>query len=72
MQETTKRVNYLYDLQDAGYDADIIREYSYKLGHRPIIDINPKNSQKLRDKIELIKHEKESIIPQELRQKNFC
>jgi transposase len=61
MQETTKRVNYLYDLQDAGYDADIIREYSYKLGHRPIIDINPKNSQKLRDKIELIKHEKESF-----------
>ena len=61
MQETSKRVNYLYDLQDAGYDADIIREYSYKLGHRPIIDINPKNSQKLRDKIELIKHEKESL-----------
>ena len=61
MQETSKRVNYLYDLQDAGYDADIIREYSYKLGHRPIIDINPKNSQKLRDKIELIKHEKESF-----------
>jgi len=61
MQETTKRVNYLYDLQDAGYDADIIREYSYKLGHRPIIDINPKNSQRLRDKIELIKHEKESF-----------
>jgi len=61
MQETSKRVNYLYDLQDAGYDADIIREFSHKLGHRPIIDINPKNSQKLRDKIELIKHEKESF-----------
>ena len=28
MQETSKRVNYLYDLQDAGYDADIIREFS--------------------------------------------
>jgi len=58
MQETSKRVNYLYDLQDAGYDADIIREFSYKLGHRPIIDINPKNSQTLRDKIELSKDEK--------------
>jgi transposase len=68
MQETSKRVNYLYDLQDAGYDADIIREYSYKLGHRPIIDINPKNSQKLRDKIELIKHEKESFKLFNLRQ----
>ena len=58
MQETSKRVNYLYDLQDAGYDADIIREFSYKLGHRPIIDINPKNSQTLRNKIELSKDEK--------------
>ena len=68
MQETSKRVNYLYDLQDAGYDADIIREYSYQLGHRPIIDINPKNSQKLRDKIELIKHEKNSFKFFNLRQ----
>ena len=53
MQETSKRVKYLYDLQDAGYDADIIREYSYVLGHRPIIDINPKNSKALKTKIEL-------------------
>jgi len=59
IQETSKRINYLYDLQDAGYDADIIREYSSKLGHRPIIDINPKNSKVLKEKIELIKHEKE-------------
>jgi len=59
IQETSTRVNYLYDLQDAGYDADIIREYSNKLGHRPIIDINPKNSKVLKEKIELIKHEKE-------------
>jgi len=30
-------VNYLYDdMQHAGYDADIIREYSYKLEHFPI------------------------------------
>ena len=61
MQETSKRVNYLYDLQDAGYDADIIREFSYKLGHRPIIDINSKNSKELKAKIELIKHEKKSF-----------
>jgi len=61
MQETSKRVKYLYDLQDAGYDANIIREYSINLGHRPIIDINPKNSQNLKDKIELIKHEKRSF-----------
>jgi hypothetical protein len=61
MQETSQRVNYLYDLQDAGYDADIIREFSENLGHRPIIDINPKNSKALKEKIELIKHEKESF-----------
>lgn len=61
MKETSQRVNYMYDLQDAGYDADIIREFSENLGHRPIIDINPKNSKALKEKIELIKHEKESF-----------
>jgi transposase len=57
MQETSKRVSYMYDLQDAGYDADIIREFSQKHNHRPIIDINPKNSKELKAKIELIEHE---------------
>jgi hypothetical protein len=61
IQESSKRVNYLYDLQDAGYDADIIREYSRKLGHRPMIDINPKNSRVLKEKIELLKHERDSF-----------
>jgi hypothetical protein len=58
IQETSKKVNYLFDLQDAGYDADVIREFSQKYGHRPIIDINPKNSQELKDKIQLIEDEK--------------
>jgi len=53
-----QKVSYLYDLQDAGYDADIIREYSLLHGHRPIIDINPKNSKELKEKIALIKEEK--------------
>ncbi len=61
IQETSNRVNYLYDLQDAGYDADIIREFSIKFGHRPIIDINPKNSKKLKDKIELLEHEEKTF-----------
>ncbi len=61
IQETTKKVNYFYDLQDAGYDADIIREFSIKYNHRPIIDINPKNSQVLKDKIELIEHEQKTF-----------
>ncbi len=61
MKETSKRVNYLFDLQDAGYDADIIREFSINLNHRPIIDINPKNSKALKEKIQLIKDEKEKF-----------
>jgi transposase len=61
MKETSKRVNYLYDLQDAGYDADIIREFSNRLGHRPIIDINPKNSKELKAKIELMEHENKTF-----------
>jgi hypothetical protein len=61
IQETSKKVHYLYDLQDAGYDADVIREFSIKHNHRPIIDINPKNSKVLKATIELIKHEKESF-----------
>jgi len=61
IQETSKKVNYLYDLQDAGYDADIIREFSKQKGHRPIIDINPKNSQVLRDQIQLTKNEKKKF-----------
>ena len=61
IQETSKRVNYLYDLQDAGYDADIIREFSTALGHRPIIDINPKNSKELKVKIEVQKDEQKKF-----------
>ena len=52
MQETSSRVNYLYDLNDAAYHADIIKTFSEKNGHIQIVDINPKNSQKLRNEIE--------------------
>jgi hypothetical protein len=48
-------------LQDAGYDADIIREFSNRLGHRLIIDINPKNSKELKAKIELMEHENKTF-----------
>jgi len=61
IQETSRRVNYLYDLQDAGYDANVIRDFSLKHNHRPLIDINPKNSQVLKDKVALIKEEKEKF-----------
>ena len=28
INETSKKVSYLYDLQDAGYDSNIIRDFS--------------------------------------------
>jgi hypothetical protein len=37
---TKERVTNLYDLMDAAYDADIIREYSLQQGHIPLIDFN--------------------------------
>jgi transposase len=61
INETSKRVPYLHDLLDAGYDSDIIREFSEKLNHKPIIDINPKNSKVLKEKIQLVKDEKEKF-----------
>lgn len=61
LPETSRKVSYLYDLQDAAYDADTIREYSKLHGHRPIIDINPKNSKELKAQIALTKEEKEKF-----------
>ena len=61
MKETSKRVPYLYDLLDAGYYSEIIEEYSVKLNHRPIIDINPGNSKVLKEQILLQKEEKEKF-----------
>lgn len=61
MHETSKRVKYLYDLQDAGYDSSIIRDYSKKLHHKPIIDINPKNSKELKAKKQLMLDEEKKF-----------
>ena len=61
IKETSSKISYLYDLQDAGYDANIIREYSELHGHRPIIDINPKNSKVLKAQITLGKEENEKF-----------
>lgn len=40
MKVTSERVDYLYDLMDAAYDAKPIYEVSRSLGHVPIIDKN--------------------------------
>jgi transposase len=36
------RVTNLYDLMDSAYDAESIHDYSRRLGHVPIIDVNPR------------------------------
>lgn len=42
---TAQRVTSLYDLMDAGYDSQQIREHSMKLGHVPIIPQPKRGSQ---------------------------
>ena len=61
IKETSEKVNYLYDLQDAAYDSRIIRSYSQKHNHRPMIDINPKNSKVRKAQIALAKSEKKIL-----------
>jgi hypothetical protein len=44
-RRTAKRVTSLYDLMDAAYDAQAIREVSEGLGHRPIIARNGRGKE---------------------------
>ncbi len=43
---TAQRVTNLYDLMDAAYDAQIIREHCRSLGHEPLIDYNIRGGEK--------------------------
>ena len=45
INETTKRVDYLYDLCDKAYDSEPIAAFSKIRGHIPIIDVNPRNCE---------------------------
>jgi len=40
IKQTSSKVNYLYDVMDAAYDAKRINETSRQFGHVPIIDKN--------------------------------
>ena len=44
-QMSAERVTNLYDLMDAAYDAPQIHAYSEGLGHKPIIDHNPRRGE---------------------------
>jgi len=45
INETSKRVDYLYDLCDKGYDSQVIEAFSKTREHIPIIDVNPRNCE---------------------------
>ena len=45
-QMTATRTTNLYDLMDAAYDAPQIREFSFGLGHVPVIDSNKRRGEK--------------------------
>jgi hypothetical protein len=53
---TSERVINLYDLMDAAYDAETIRDHSKSLGHVPLIDFNHRRGNDTR---EFSPHEKE-------------
>ena len=48
---TNDRATYLYDLMDAAYDVQIIKEFSQSQGHVPIIDINPRRNKALKEEL---------------------
>ena len=48
---TNDRTTYLYDLMDAAYDVQIIKEFSQSQGHVPIIDINPRRNKALKEEL---------------------
>ena len=57
---SAERVTNFYDLMDAAYDAEPIREHSRSLGDVPLIDINPRGdkalAEELRAEAQRLKH----------------
>jgi len=49
---TAKRVQSLYTLRDSAYDVEEVKEYSKKLNHVPITDINPRRDTYLKTSLE--------------------
>jgi hypothetical protein len=60
-QMTAARVDSLYDLMDAAYDAEEIRENSRRHGHIPIIDVNPRRDSELKEELKAEHHRKRLI-----------
>ena len=49
---TASKVTNLYDLADAAYDVPQIRQTSINLGHKSIIDINPRRNKLLKQELD--------------------
>jgi hypothetical protein len=49
---SAERTTSLYDLMDAAYDAEEIRQHSRSLGHIPLIDINTRGNKALKEERE--------------------
>ncbi len=58
---TNRKVTNLYDLRDAAYDSAVIRAHSVSLGHKPIIDINPRRNTKLKAELKAEKKRQKTI-----------
>ena len=48
---SAERVTNLYDLMDAAYDASEIHRMSERLGHVPLIDVNPRRDTALKQEL---------------------
>jgi hypothetical protein len=49
---TIGRVQNFYDCMDSAYDQPEITDYSRQLGHVPLIDVNPRRDEELKNNIE--------------------
>ena len=48
---SSERVINLYDVMDSAYDVPQIHDLSRQLGHIPLIDVNPRRDQALKQEI---------------------
>ena len=67
---TAGRVENLYDLMDAAYDSIEIWAHSIALGHKPIIDVNPRRSVDLQEALKREKKARQTlglVFPEERR-----
>ncbi len=66
---TSQRVCNLYDLMDSAYDAPEIRAHSEALGHVPIIDINPRSTERKQALAQEAKARRAAghVLPEDLR-----